>query len=134
MQKVSEEIAIQDFERWFESKRLPETKRRDEFIGIEKEMIEGICDGSLIVNDDFTITLKLAFPLSEPNEVSELKFVHRMATGVLQSKTAYVKDPKDQAGKLTATIAALTGQVGGIIRALDPVDFGKAGCVASYFF
>lgn len=134
MEKITEEIAVQEFERWFLSKKLSSSYRKSHYEEIEKQMIDAIMDGYLIVNDDFTLTLKLAWPLTEPNEVQELKFVHRMQTGVLQSKTAYVKDPKDQQGKLIATVAALTGQVGGIIRALDPVDFGRAGSVASYFF
>ncbi len=129
--KVSEEIARKDFERWFESKKLPETKRKNEYEVLEQELIEAIMDGSLIVNEDNTLTLKLAWPLTSPNAVESLNFVHRIQTGELQSKTAYAKD---QSGKLIATVAALTGQVGGVIRALDPVDFGRAGAIAAYFF
>jgi hypothetical protein len=134
MEKVTEEIAKQEFERWFNSKKLSASYRKESYEAIEVQMVDAIVDGFIIVNEDNTLTLKLAWPLSNPNEVNELKFVHRMTTGELQSKTAYVKDLKDQQGKMIATIAALTGQVGGIIRALDSSDYSRAGCIASYFF
>ncbi|MDD5013664.1 MAG: hypothetical protein PHW73_01000 [Atribacterota bacterium] len=132
MEKISEELATQEFERWFESKKLSSIYRKDEFESVEKQMIQAICDGYLVVNEDCTLTLMLAWPLSKPNEVTELKFVNRISTGELQVKTAYAKN--DQLKKLTATIAVLTGQVGGTIMALDSVDFGRASCIAAYFF
>lgn len=134
MEKMTEEIAKQEFERWFNSKKLSASYRKESYEAIEAQMVDAIIDGFIIVNDDNTLTLKLAWPLSQPNEITELKFVHRMTTGELQSKTAYVKDLKDSQGKMIATVAALTGQVGGIIRALDSSDYSRAGCIASYFF
>jgi len=131
MQKVSEKIAREDFERWFESKRLGSSFRSGSYEVIEKQMIDAICDGSIIINEDNTITLKLSWPLTQPNQIDELIFVHRMQTGAIQART---KIAKTQEEKLLYTIAALTNNEGGIIRALDPSDFSNAGCVASYFF
>ena len=131
MQKISEDIALQDFERWFDSKKLSGSYRKESYEVIEKQMVEAICDGNLIVNEDFTLTLKLAFPLTAPNEVNELNFVHRIQTGTLQARTAWAKT---QEQKLLATIAALTGVEGGVIRALDSSDYSRAGAIASYFF
>lgn len=131
--KISEEIARKDFDRWFESKRLSSTYKSEAFEAIEKQMIEAICDGYMIINEDNTITLKLAWSLSLPSgELTELNFVHRIQTSELVVKTAYAKD--NQQKKLTATIAAITGQVGGTILALDQVDYMRAGNIAAYFF
>jgi hypothetical protein len=132
MQKVSEDIALKEFERWFESKKLPQSKRKNEYETIENEMIQAICDGLLVVNEDNTLTLQLVWPLSSPQQLTELKFKHRIQTSELQTKTAWAKDSREK--KITATIATLTDQVGGIIGALDPVDYDKAACIASYFF
>jgi hypothetical protein len=132
MGKVSREIAIQDFERWFESKKLPQTKRGGDMEAVENEIIEAIVDGRIVVNDDMTLTQVLNFAVND-GKTDKFNFVHRIPTGVLQAKTAYVK--KDDAqGKMTATIAALTNEVGGTIRLLDSSDFSLSSCIAAYFF
>lgn len=132
MEKISREVAINEFERWFESKKLPQTKRGGDMEAVENELIEAICDGRIIITDNFEIKQTLVFPIKN-GELTDLTFVHRIPTGELQAKTAYVKKDDNQ-GRITATIAALTKEVGGTIRALDTADFSLASCIATYFF
>lgn len=131
MQKVSLKIATEEFERWFESKKLGDSYRKETYETIEKQMIDSICDGSFVINEDNSIKMNLSFPITEPFQVSELTFVNRIQTGKLQARTKIAKTQED---KLLFTIAALTDTEGGIIRALDSSDFSKAGAIASYFF
>jgi hypothetical protein len=135
--KIEKSIAIKEFERWFESKKLSSTKRGEndeDMQKVEDELICAISDGKLIVEDDNKLTLNLQWPLDLPSgTLDKLTFVHRISAGELQSKTSHVK-PKDAQGRITASIAALTGEVGGTIRALSDVDYSTASCIATYFF
>lgn len=138
MNKLTRELAIAEFEKWFESKKLPGTKRAennpDAMDGIEKEMIMAFQEGRIIVNDDMTLTMFLQMPLeNNGNKLTELVFAHRIQAGKIQSRTAHVK-PNDLQGRILFTIAALTDQEGGIIRALYDVDYNLASNIATYFF
>jgi hypothetical protein len=134
MGTVAREVAEKEFDRWFESKKLPNTRREGKDAeSIVNEIVNAIEEGYLVVSDENEMIYSLKFPVGNADkQIDKLTFVNRISAGTLQAKTNYVKSD-DQQGRSIATIAALTGEVGGTIRALDSVDFGLAMSITVFY-
>lgn len=133
MNKVTREIAEQDFMSWFEAKKLPQfmlEKHADD----KEAMISAIMTGNLVLNEDFTFTQKLNFPVKGSNmEVSELKYAFRISEGVLAASLRGIKTD-DLIGQMPiAYISALTNEQKGTIRALDQIDSQLGKNIAAFF-
>lgn len=134
MGTVAREVAQAEFDRWFDSKKLPKTRKEGkDSESVANEIINAIEEGYLVVDDENKMIYSLKFPVgAEGNKIDKLTFVNRISAGALQAKTSYVKSD-DQQGRGIATIAALTNEVGGTIRALDSVDYGLAMSITVFY-
>lgn len=73
-----------------------------------KLLINRVCDGSLVVNDDATLEYTLKYPLQQNGELKVLKFNNRCERSVI---IPLVKDlgAKDLDHRMNAYTAGLTG-------------------------
>ncbi len=132
MKALSNESAVQDFEKWLDSKRIKDRKRESNK-DAEAVLVEAIEDGDLVVNEDNTLTLKLIWGTAEGNGVNELTFKNRLTVGERQTSTKGIK-ADDGEGRLISYIAALTDQPVGVIKKLESgEDYERAGAIATYF-
>lgn len=130
MDKVNKEVAQKEFDQWFENRKLPKTRREGDAEELMKELVCAIEEGYLTIHEDGSVELKLREPIMGEHQVNSLKFKSRITAGELQAKTSYAKDV---AGKQIATIAALTDEVGGTIRALGTVDYSIAVVISTFY-
>jgi len=134
MTKVSAEIARQDVERWLDFKRVSAKKRAAVADTIEA-IAEAIEQGTLVVNDDCSITHKLIFPIenSEGQQtVEELKYKARVTTEAISIRMRDVK-LTDAHGMFIAYASALTNQSTALIKKLDTEDFRVAQSIVTFF-
>lgn len=134
MNKVTPEIARQDVERWLDFKRVPAKKRAAVADTIES-MAEAIEQGTLIVNDDCTITHNLIFPIENSDgehTVEELKYKPRVTTEAISIRMKDVK-VTDAHGMFIAYASALTNQPTALIKKLDTEDFRVAQSIVTFF-
>lgn len=130
MDKVNKDVAQKDFDRWFEAKKLPKTRKEGDNEAMVNELLGSVEEGFIILNDDGSVILKLREPLTGERPLSELNFLPRLTAGELMSKTSYAKSSQD---KQIATIAALSGEVGGTIRALGTIDMSLAAVISAFY-
>ena len=131
---ISEEIARKDFENWVSPKKLPK-KKLEENAEHADVIIDGIMDGSIVINEDNTLTLNLIWPTTEDeNGVSKLEFKkHRMKFADGQRATKGLK-PDDADGRLLAFVSFLTDQPVGVIKNLAyGSDLTRASSITVYF-
>lgn len=134
MEKISKDVAVIEFEKWLDFKRVKDTKRKDSEAQ-ENEIVSAIASGNIIVEDDFTLTHKLEFPVQNDKGVvslSELKYKPRIQVRQLNAKLKGVK-ADDADGRILAYAAALTGENTGMIGCLDTEDYRIASCIVMYF-
>ncbi len=131
--KVTKEMAQSEFDRWFESKKLPKTRREGDALPLVEEMVSAIEEGTLVIDEENKITQVLKFPIviAQREPVKELVYVNRVQAGTLASRTAWAKDDKEQ--KLIAKISVLTGCEAGVIRALDSIDHQIASIISAFY-
>lgn len=130
MEVVKKEVAQKEFDQWFENRKLPKTRREGDNEEFVKELVCAIEEGYVVILEDGGVELKLREPISGEYPVNSLKFKSRITAGELQAKTSYAKD---SAGKQIATLAALTDEVGGSIRALGSVDYSIAVVISTFY-
>ena len=132
--KINNEIANQEFKKWLDSKRIKKVKIK-EALTQQEIIVEAIEEGDLIIKEDFTMEYSLAFPLqSDDGEMmlDKLVFKHRMRKEDFDKKYRGLKGT-DADGRLSATIAALTGQNTNLIGKLDSIDAEVCTSIAVYF-
>jgi hypothetical protein len=127
---VSDEQAREEIESWLDYKKIDEAQREDGEDSI-KNLVSYMKSGYLILNEDKTFTHKLKFPL-EKADISELIYKARITEREISQKLHGIK-ADDGDGRLAAHVAALTGQVMGIVKALDKEDFKIARTIALFF-
>lgn len=130
--KVNRETAVEELNKWLDAKRITGNKRKSNE-EIEEELIDAIEDGWLVLNDDFTFTQRLKFPIQGTTEINELKHAFRVKVGELNAKLRGVKTD-DIVGRVLTYVSVLTDQPKGIIGALDTADYSVASSIATYFF
>lgn len=131
---VTLEVAQADVKRWLDLKKIGDQKREDKKDGIDT-LVSATIDGTIVIEDDCTITHKLKFPtLGDKNEIGidELKYKARISTAQLQaalrgSKTA------DPYAIVIALVAVLSGEPKGVIVCLDTEDMAIGSAIANFF-
>jgi hypothetical protein len=129
---VSLEVAKAEIDNWLEYKRISGTKAESQKDAIEM-MVSAVQEGNLTLNEDFSLTYALKFPIGESEDITEFKFKPRVSRGDLQRFTAKVK-PSDIDGRIDAYICALTNQLRAIVTKLDSEDSGICQAIAGFFF
>jgi len=131
--KLSKELAEEAVTSWLDYKQVDPLQRKDQEAQIEA-MISFVTNGNLILNEDYTFKHILKFPLGEDGKIPVLEITYkaRLREQELSHKLSMVKSD-DGDGRLLAHIQALSGEVKGIITALDKEDIKIARSVAVFF-
>lgn len=134
MNKIAREVAVLDFNRWLDYKKVKENKRNESKAQAD-ELISAIESGAIIIDDNCNIIHKLEFPvLSDKGEVvlSELKYKPRILVHQLNSKLKGV-EASNADGRIVAYAAALTDQNTSLIGKLDTEDYRISSSIVMYF-
>lgn len=132
MSKVDRETATKEVQGWLDKKKVfPET--RDRFQDQIENLVDSVCNGVMVFNEDGTITHKLLFPFGEGGDgLSELKYLLRINDKMVQPQMRGVK-ADDFDGRLNALIATLTKENKGVISSLESSDKRIAASIAIFF-
>lgn len=129
MTALSKELAIEEVNKWLDFKKVKEKKRV-----AYKDAIEGLADaiseGSLILNEDFTFTQTLDFPVGADKQFKTLNYKARIDVATIQK---YMNGVSTGDGRILATIAALSGQAKEVVSKMDTEDYSVASSVAIFF-
>lgn len=142
MKKVSIKVAREELKRWFEKSRFkdnkisrfkPEDEEKEEE-SIEGLILEAICSGAVVIDEEGMISQKLDFPLKKGNEVflDTLKFKPRLTVGEVNRVSNGVK-PGDQRANMIANTSARTGNPKSVLELMDAEDFDTTALIMAYF-
>lgn len=129
---VAKEIAQEEVNSWLDAKKITPQKR-ETFEAYIEQLVNGICNGALSLNPETKVfTYTLSFPTEGDAPITKLDFKPRLK---LSTVTAHLQGVKstDGDGRLTAYVAALTGQPKGVINALDTEDYSACLSIAVFF-
>lgn len=131
--KIKKEVAEKEVNSWLDFKKIDPLQREEQKDQV-KALVSFVENGNLILNEDFTFTHILKFPLGEDGKmpVKELKYKARLKERELSSSLSNVK-ADDSEGRLMAHYQALTGEAKGIIAGLDKEDIKIARSIAVFF-
>lgn len=129
MSKVSMDIAKNDVEKWLTFKKVNDKKREAFKVNIDA-IAESISEGILILNEDFSFTHKLLFPIGEEAKVNELKYKARLSVNELQNA---LSGKSGMDARILATAAALSNQPKKVVESMDTEDYNVAGSIAVFF-
>lgn len=109
-QVISKEQATKEVNQWLDLMNIPKAKRESEgpkdYINI---LIEAVMEGTLIFNEDETITHKLKHPLADGN-TKELKYDFRWEAGDYQAKTKGTDVFADEIGWQVARLSLASAE------------------------
>jgi hypothetical protein len=131
MEKVVKEVAFEEVEKWLDHKKISD-KKRESYKEQVDLLVESISDGYLSLNDDFTFTQKLKFPISNQISTSQLTYKPRLKMSEIHRRLEGVKT-SDSDGRVCAYIAALTSQPKEVIKELDTVDYEIGQAITIFF-
>jgi len=130
---ITKELAQEEIERWLDYKKVGE-KKRETFVEAIATMTDAVASGNLILEDDYSFTYHLKFPLESDKVVSvtTLKFKPRLKVNMITPYLQGVKN-SDGDGRIIAYTCALTTSAKGIIQSLDTEDHSLATSIAAFF-
>ncbi len=129
---LSVELATKEVKEWIAYKQISE-RRQKQFVHAVRTMIEGFCLGRFVLDKGTkVITHKLTFGLGKDEHIKELKYQPRLKLTKINQSLKGV-DPNDSDERVTAHIAALTGQLKAVVAELDSEDAVLAEAIASFF-
>lgn len=131
MSAVSKSVAIDDINRWLDAKRIRE-KKREQNKDLIDVLVEAVEDGILIVQEDNSLTMDLAFGIGEGESIKKLTFKPRLRIDEVKPHLERVKS-SDGDGRLMAYVTALTGQPTKLIYSMDTSDQSLATSIALFF-
>lgn len=132
MEKVTREAAEVEVTSWLDKKKIFQDTR-DKYKDHIEIIVEAIVNGVLVLDTDtFEFKHELLFPLGENEGLKEIKYRARLNDKMIQPKMKGVKSD-DVDGRVSALIAALTGQNTAIITSLDTVDKRIATAIGVFF-
>jgi hypothetical protein len=129
--KIAIEVATQEVEKWLDYKKISDNKRgvREENI---KALIEGVSEGILVLNEDFSFTHTLKFQIEGELPITKLSYKPRLKVASVHNHMQGVK-ASDGDGRVCAYVAALSSQPKEVIKHLDTEDYAIATAVAVFF-
>jgi len=128
---LPEEIAVQEINSWLDYKKIDDFQREQSEEHI-KSMVSYMKSGNLVLNSDFSFTHILKFPIGQDSQTTEFVYKARITEREISGKMHGIK-ADDGDGRLAAHIAALSGQVLGMVKAMDKEDFKIARSIALFF-
>lgn len=83
--KISTEVATSDVERWLKEKKVSEAERKKNQAGIDV-LVSCVEDGTVVIEDDFTITHNLKFPITSGDvPLTQVKYKPRLTVDDMES-------------------------------------------------
>lgn len=128
---INTDTAKEDFNKWLDFKRVSQKKREQSEAAIDA-LVDEICEGNLVVNEDMTLVYKLMFPPEGETPVTELTFKPRLKVSELHNETANTKGT-DVNALIKSYIAALTGKPKAFFGKLDLDDYSVCQNIAVFF-
>lgn len=128
---VSKDVAQADVERWLSFKKLTDQRREDKKENIDA-LINAVCDGNLVIDEDCNLIQKLMSPFGDEMKIAELKYKPRLTPFSLNLHLKGVKST-DMDARVCAYVCALTSQAKGIIEKLDMEDYLIGQNIAFFF-
>ena len=129
MGAVSKEIAEIEIKKWLDVKKVRDTKR-ESYKESVATLVEAMCSGNLVLNEDNSLTHTLLFSVGADNAFKTLTYKSRLD---VNTRMKYSEGVIGGEPRIVATIAALTGQGNLIIASMDTEDYGIASSVAIFF-
>jgi len=133
---VSDKIAKETIESWLNHKNVHPRKREMKDTRVNIEVITyAICDGDLILDDDFNLVQNLRNPVMDKEGkvvLNELSFKPRLLMGDVENSLMNVKSD-NSIGMLAAYTSALTGVNSGLVRKIDTDDNKVAQAIVMFF-
>lgn len=132
---INREIAQAEVEKWLDYKKKSAKKREDNKELIES-IIDSVCEGLVVINEDFTIIQNLIFPIQDKDGkivLNKLEYKNRMKIETVQLHCQGIK-ANDLDLRVNAYIAAITSNSKDIIKKMDCDDYNIASQIATVFF
>lgn len=131
------QLAEKEVNGWLDFQCIPK-RQRDSMDATYQRLVDGVEDGRIIINPDFSVIQKLKFPASDA--VTELKFKPRLQ--VAEIKQAQELEPGEESkedGKTTgydtgfAYVKALTGQHKAMTGRMADKDYKLTDAIVLFF-
>lgn len=129
--KVDIETATNEINRWLDYKKVDGKTRETNKDGIER-LINGVCDGTLVMEDDCTITHTLKFPTDGDGQIKELKYKPRVKVNAIHMHLQGGSST-DFDFRTLATAAAISGQHKNVLKTLDSEDYKITQAITFFF-
>jgi hypothetical protein len=131
MGSINIELAQAEVEKWLNYKKVSPGKREKQKAQIDV-LVDSFAEGSLVLNEDFSITHNLKFPIGENDSIKELKYKPRISQGEVHVYLQKFKND-DVDGRVLAFVLALTKQPQEFIKRLDTEDSTISQGIAIFF-
>lgn len=139
--KVPQDMAVSEFQKWLDYKRtkitieVGDVEEEGEDTKATVEIIEAIMTGDLVINEDMTMIYNLSFPVKSENGsnvLEKLTIKPRMTAEDVKNATKGIK--RDEPFSIfIGYISVLSGELKGLIKKIDSVDFSLLQKIVGYF-
>lgn len=127
---VALEAATKEIETWLDFHKVT-PMQKESFKDSIATLIEGIQYGMLTLKDN-AFTQTLLMPFGEEEKIAVVNYKQRITYFELEEKMKGVS-VSDGAGRVIATLAALTGQPKQILKLMDKADKRIANSIVVFF-
>lgn len=127
-EKMIPEVAQAEFERWaYETKRLrPAVLKKNK--DACNTFIDGLCDGTLTIEEDGSITQRLAFEIAEK---TQLRYKPRLTVAEINRALSVRGSDQDKGRKM---VGILTSELDGVIEKMDSNDWAVANAITVFYY
>ena len=127
-EKMTPEVAQAEFERWaYETKKLRPVALKKHADACEN-FIDALCDGTLTIEDDGSITQKLAFEIAEK---TQLRYKPRLTVAEINRALSVRGSDQDKGRKM---VGILTSELDGVIEKMDSNDWAVANAITVFYY
>lgn len=137
MSTVDLNTATEEVDKWLDFKKVSQRKRDSKKEHIE-ELVDAVVDGTLILDENFSWTHNLRFPIrtQEDNQesapIETFTYKPRVDIGSVQNYLKRISG-SDFDGRVVCYVAALTSRATEMIKRLDTEDYSIAQAIAVFF-
>lgn len=132
---LSKEIATKEINDWLDSLDITSEMRELQKVQIDR-LVYGVSNGSLVINEDKSITQKLKFPFGNEVKVKELVYKNNLTVAEIEmANEDEVGVPKSNTHYPVyySYIKALTGQNKMLTRQMNNKDYKISESIALFF-
>jgi len=131
MEKVSYDLAKEEFNRWLDFKRV-KPKVREDYKETIESLVENIQFGFLRIDEDCNLIQELIFPIEADIVTRELTYKPRVKVGEIHNALKGIK-ASDAHEMIKAIAAHLIGMPKGFLSNLDTEDYSICQNIALFF-